>query len=98
MADEPRHLSELLSRDGPLQRLLREAECRRMETARIRALLPAEESAHLVSATTEQSGELLLVMDSPAWAARVRYCVPSLPHGRIKIRVVPRSGSANAAS
>jgi hypothetical protein len=90
MADEPRHLSELMSA-GALARLVREADCRRMETARIRALLPAEESAHLVSAATNESGELVLVMDSPGWAARVRYSVGSLASARVKIRVVPRS-------
>jgi hypothetical protein len=91
MANEPRNLSELMSA-GPFARLLREAQCRRMETARIRALLPAEESVHLVSATTAASGELVLVMDSPSWAARVRYLVGSLPNARVKVRVLPRGG------
>jgi hypothetical protein len=84
-------MSELL-REGPLARLLREAERRRTETARIRELLPSEEGAHVVSATTSESGELVLVMDTPAWAARARYVVSALPHARVKIRVVPRSG------
>ena len=91
MADEPRHLSELLNA-GPLQRVLREAERRRMETARVRSLLPADEAAHVVSATTNEAGELVLVMDTPSWAARVRYCLSSLPSGSVKIRVLPRSG------
>ena len=63
-----------------------------METARIRALLPAEEGAHLVSATTDEAGQLVLVMDTPSWAARARYCVGALPHGEVKIRVLPRGG------
>ena len=50
-----------------------------METAAIRRLLPAEEAAHLVSAATNDVGELVLVMDTPAWAARVRYCLGALP-------------------
>jgi hypothetical protein len=91
MADEPRHLSELLNA-GPLARVLREAERRRMETARVRRLLPAEEAAHVVSATTNEGGELVLVMDTPSWAARVRYCLSSLPSSDVKIRVLPRSG------
>jgi len=91
MADEPRRLSELLE-GGPLSRLLREASRRRSETERVRQRLPAEEGAHLVSATTDEGGELVLVMDTPAWAARVRYCVGQLPNARVKIRVVPRSG------
>jgi hypothetical protein len=91
MNREPRHVSSLLT-EGPLARLLREAERRRMETDRVRHLLPAEESAHVVSATSDGAGELVLVMDSPAWAARVRYCVSALPHARVKIRVLPRGG------
>ncbi|HWN38037.1 MAG TPA: hypothetical protein VNP02_06035 [Gammaproteobacteria bacterium] len=62
-----------------------------METARIRKLLPAEEAAHVVSAATNEAGELVLVMDTPSWAARVRYCLNALPGGDVKIRVVPRS-------
>jgi len=61
-----------------------------LETARIRKLLPAEEAAHVVSAATNEAGELVLVMDTPSWAARVRYCLNALPGGDVKIRVVPR--------
>jgi hypothetical protein len=63
-----------------------------METARVRSLLPAEEGAHVVSATTNEAGELILVMDTPSWAARVRYCVSALPNAAVKIRVLPRGG------
>jgi len=34
----------------------------------------------------------VLVMDTPSWAARVRYCLAGLPSADVKIRVVPRSG------
>ena len=88
MADEPRHLSELLNA-GPLSRLLRESARRRMETDRVRKLLPAEEAAHVVSAATNEAGELVLVMDAPSWAARVRYCLRALPSAEVKIRVLP---------
>ena len=91
MSDEPRHLSELLGQ-GSLSRILREADRRRMETAQIKGLLPAEESAHLVSASTNAAGELVLVMDTPSWAARVRYCVGSLPNRAVKVRVLPGGG------
>jgi hypothetical protein len=91
MSDEPRRLSELF-REGPLSRLLREADRRRLETGRIKDLLPTEERAHLLSATTNEAGDLVLVMDSPAWAARVRYCVSALPNARVRIRVLPRGG------
>jgi hypothetical protein len=91
MADEPRHLSELL-RQGSLSKLMREAERRRTETATIRQLLPAEEGAHVVSAATNEAGELVIVMDTPSWAARVRYCVGLLPNARVRIKVLPRGG------
>jgi hypothetical protein len=91
MTRDPRHLSELVQQ-GSFARLRREAERRRTETTRIRQLLPAEESAHLVSAATDEGGDLVLVMDTPSWAARVRYCVGALPHARVKIRVLPRGG------
>ena len=91
MADEPRHLSKLL-KTGPLERVLREADRRRMETARVRKLLPAEEAAHVVSAATNEAGELVLVMDTPSWAARVRYSVARLSTAVVKIRVLPRGG------
>ena len=91
MAEEPRHLSELLG-EGSLARIRKEADRRRMETVRVRNLLPAEEAAHLVSASTNEAGELVLVMDTPSWAARVRYCVGALPSADVKIRVLPRGG------
>ena len=59
----------------------------------MRSLLPTDEAAHLVSAATNESGELVLVMDTPAWAARVRYCVAGLSSAAVvKIRVLPRGG------
>ncbi|HVY66034.1 MAG TPA: hypothetical protein VHH11_14530 [Gammaproteobacteria bacterium] len=77
---------------GSLADLKREAERRRMETVAIRRLLPAEEAAHLVNAATNAAGELVLVMDAPAWAARMRYCVGALPNRKVRILVVPRGG------
>ena len=31
-------------------------------------------------------------MDSPSWAARVRYSIVGLPSARVQIKVVPRGG------
>lgn len=63
-----------------------------METVRVKSLLPAEEAAHVVSAATNEAGELVLVMDTPSWAARVRYCLGALPNVKAKVRVLPRGG------
>ena len=89
---EPRSLSECLA-NGPLGALAREADRRRLATEEIRKLLPADEATHLVSAATNGEGELVLVMDSPSWAARVRYSIEGLPHARVRIKVVPLGGA-----
>jgi hypothetical protein len=91
MSNEPKPLSELLT-SGALGNLTREAQRRRSETVEIRKQLPADEGAHLVSAATNAAGELVLVMDSPSWAARVRYCLGNLANANVRIRVLPRGG------
>jgi Dna[CI] antecedent DciA-like protein len=88
---EPRSLAEFLA-NGPLGALAREADRRRLATEEIRKLLPADEATHLVSAVTEADGVLVVVMDSPSWAARVRYSLDGLPNARVRIKVVPRGG------
>jgi hypothetical protein len=89
--DEPRSLAEHLA-NGPLGALAREADRRRLATEEIRKLLPADEAAHLVSAASNADGEIVVVMDSPSWAARVRYSIERLPSTRVRIKVVPRGG------
>ena len=88
---DPRSLADCLA-DGPLRALAREADRRRLATEDIRKLLPADEATHLVSAATDSDGALVLVMDSPSWAARVRYSIERLPSARVRIKVVPRGG------
>jgi hypothetical protein len=91
MSKEPRRLADWLT-EGSLGALAREAERRRSATNEIRSRLPAEEAAHLVSAATNDAGELVIVMDSPSWAARVRYALENLPNPRVRIKVVPPGG------
>ena len=88
---EPRSLAEHLA-NGPLGALAREADRRRLATEEIRKLLPADEAAHLVSAASNADGEIVVVMDSPSWAARVRYSLASGLGTRVRIKVVPRGG------
>ena len=88
---DPRSLADCIA-NGPLGALAREADRRRLATEEIRNLLPADEATHLVSAATNSDGELVLVMDSPSWAARVRYSIERLPATRVQIKVVPRGG------
>jgi hypothetical protein len=91
MSNDPRPLANLLE-SGSLADVVREAKRRRLATVEIKKLLPEDEATHLVSASTNAAGELVLVMDSPSWAARLRYCVAALGNDRVKIRVAPRGG------
>ena len=84
----PNALADLLDR-GELRFLADEARRREALTARVRALLPDEEAAHLVSAGATGEKELTLIMDSPAWAARVRYRAEELGAERLKVKVLP---------
>jgi hypothetical protein len=63
-----------------------------LATEDLRKLLPADEATHLVSAATDSDGELVIVMDSPSWAARVRYSIARTLSARVRIKVVPRGG------
>ena len=87
-ADDPRSLKELLH-SGDIGLLLRESKQRRQLTDKVRNLLPVEEGQHLVSARSEPDGQLVLVMDSAAWAARVRYRTREFDGRQLRVRVVP---------
>ena len=88
-ANRPRSLAELLH-SGDIEELAREARQRRELAAEIKDLLPDEEARHLVSADTDGSGQLILGMDSAAWAARVRYRTQEFGGRRLKVKVVPK--------
>ena len=91
----PHSIADLLSR-GDLRSLADEARQRESLTSRIRSLLPADEAAHLVSAGLNDAGKLTLLMDSPVWAARVRFRAEELGAEKLAVRVLPpgrQSGS-----
>ncbi|MFL2538566.1 MAG: DciA family protein [Candidatus Rariloculaceae bacterium] len=87
----PKSIAELF-KNGQLEKLALEAERQRNLTDRIRKMLPSEEADHLVNVSIDKENELILVMDSPAWAARARYHAKTLGHEHIKVKVVPYSG------
>lgn len=85
----PRSLADLLA-DGALGTVAAEARRRRDLTDEIRSLLPADMAAHLVTAGTSPTGELVLTMDASVWAARMRYYAEQLGEQRIKVKVQPQ--------
>lgn len=88
MLRDPRKLATILN-EGSLARLGAEAQRRRELTEAVRRHLATPEADHLVSAATNDAGELIIVMDSPAWAARLRYTTPTLPYPRVIVKVLP---------
>ena len=92
----PLSLLELLE-TGSLANLAAEAHRREKLTAQIRALLPVEEAAHLVTASLTENGELLLMMDSSAWAARVRYRADELSAAKLNVRVLPQTDQSDSS-
>ena len=85
----PRSIADLLT-DGALGAVAAEAKRRRNLTNEIRSLLPEELAAHLVTAGTAPTGELVLTMDASVWAARMRYHTEQLGGQRIKVKVQPQ--------
>jgi hypothetical protein len=79
-----------LLQSGDIGKLLSQAAERRRLAAEVRALLPAEEALHVVSASTDAAGRLVVGVDSAAWAARVRYRVRELGRDAVDVRVVPK--------
>ena len=87
-------LAELLT-TGSLGRLATESRRRQDIADDVRQRLPEKEAGHLVAANTDEEGRLVLVMDAPVWAARVRYMARELGEDRIKVRVLPRGAASS---
>jgi len=87
----PKPLSELLQ-SGDIGRLAARAKQHSALTAEVKSRLSAAEAEHLVSARNNEEGELVIAMDSPAWATRVRYRVRELWRRPVRITVVPKPG------
>ncbi|WP_405227723.1 DciA family protein [Lentisalinibacter sediminis] len=67
-------LGNLLSRpDSPLAGIVERARAMETLTAAVRAALSEDARAHLVSAARRDDGTLVLVTESSAWAARLRF-------------------------
>jgi hypothetical protein len=82
-------VAELL-RSGDIGKLLSQAAERRRLVTEVKASLPADEAEHVVSASTDAAGRLMVGVDSAAWAARVRYRVCELGRDHVQVRVVPK--------
>lgn len=102
MARTPVSLKNLLQpRSTPLGGLLQRVQQQRTLLKHVQSVLPAELRPHCLHAELHNS-ELLLFMDTSAWANRAQYLGPSLIAGlkaidhrnveRLRIRVLPNQG------
>jgi len=91
--NDPRSIGDLLQ-SGDISRLATEAAERRKLAAQVRLELPDAISEHVVSAHIDGAGDLVIGMDSPAWAARLRYSTEKMLGRTLKVRTaVPRGSS-----
>jgi Dna[CI] antecedent, DciA len=90
MLQRPRSLAELLQ-TGDIGRLQDQAAKRRRLTETLRTVLAPDEALHLVAAWEDGEGRIVLAMDSPAWAAKLRYERPTLDGRAVRVKVLPRS-------
>ena len=81
-----------LSRNITQARLADEAAARRRLADRVRAELPEADAQHVVSAFIDDSGHLVVGVDSAAWAARLRYSNASLLGKPVRVRVAAPGG------
>ena len=57
----------------PLESIVQRAKKMDDLTNRLRAVLGGEASRHLLAANLRDNGELVLICQSPSWAARLRF-------------------------
>lgn len=97
---EPRQLKDLLA-GSDLSRLVERAREAGELDARVRALLPEGLGAHVTGAAFhEPEGEVVVLVDSAAWASRIRFHAPALVAQlaprydgavtRVRVKVRPR--------
>lgn len=75
---------------GPLARLARDAAASHKLTDQVRAALPENLRSHVLSAV-RRDADLVVIVDSAAWAARVRYA------GRALGEAIEAAGGAPVA-
>lgn len=73
---------------GSLNKLIKRAQSLDELTGRLRAALPEDLAMNLLSANLRETGELVLICSSSAWAARLRF------EGDLLLEVVNRTGKA----
>lgn len=77
MAQPTHSIRQLMRRDASLKAIADEAKAQQTLLDELRECLPAELAEHC-SAARLRDRRLVISMDSPAWATRLRYLAPQL--------------------
>jgi hypothetical protein len=77
MARSPRSVRQLLKNKPTLKLIEAEISAQQALLEQVRQLLPGDLASHCVAAQ-ERDQQLVLHLDSPAWATRLRYTSPQL--------------------
>ena len=104
MNQRPKTIADLIARGSPrLGELKARAEAFSGLAERVRALLPPAEAAH-VSGLVQCGSEIVMLVDSSVWCARLRYRAAALRSElskvtgeeirELRVRVVPRGATA----
>ena len=76
---KPISVSELLAQgQSKLKRLKQGAEAAGRTLAALQRALPAEQAEHVFGASVDEAGVLTVLVDSGAYATRLRYALPEL--------------------
>jgi hypothetical protein len=77
MPRKPKPIAALMRKSAPLERLRLELAHQARILRQLGADLPAELAPHLLAARVKGS-ELLIYLDTPAWATRLRFLAPQV--------------------
>lgn len=77
MSSRPAPLTALIRRTAGLTALAAEARKHESATAKVAALLPSDLAPHC-RAVVDRGRQLVIYVDSPAWATRYRFLAPEL--------------------
>jgi len=104
-ARDPRSLAQIMAGSERLRALDQSRQTRAAWTQAAQQWLPGDIAPHLVAATLDRAGTLVLSFDSAAWAARSRYLEREILAAAadaaikaIRVRVHPRGGRPSGGS
>ncbi|OOZ42600.1 DciA family protein [Solemya elarraichensis gill symbiont] len=86
MKKEPKSLRQILRKAPSIKKLLQEADADHNRLIQLRQMLPAELASHCVN-VHQQKGTMIIYLNSPAWASRMRLISKKLAE-KLEVRYI----------